>query len=311
MNIQQFQYVLAVVDLKNFEAAAERCFVSQSTLSTMIGRFESEIGIRIFNRQTKPVSITSEGEQIIEQLRILSHEVDALKDLIQELKGEMSGFLRVGIIPTIAPYLLPLFLIEFAERFPEVDISVSEMTTEEIRRALKLRSLDVGILALPIYDPDLKEVELYSEPFLLYDCSGKVRKSKVEVQDLDYSKLCLLKEGHCLRTQVNRLCELSDKFAGKEVNYKFESGSMDSLLRITALRKGITVLPFLATSALPEEEKNKLSEFALPVPVRTVGLITHKFFVKKRLLRGLKEVLLQSTENLLPKPTKRRVFDPI
>ena len=110
MNIQQFQYVLAVVEFKHFETAAETCCITQSTLSTMINRFEDEIGIKVFNRKTKPVSITKEGSQIIERLRIIQKEIDALNNVVQELKGEMIGELRIGIIPTIAPDLLPLFL---------------------------------------------------------------------------------------------------------------------------------------------------------------------------------------------------------
>ena len=167
MNIQQFQYILAVVDLKNFESAADKCFVTQSTLSTMIGRFEDEIGVKIFNRKTKPVSITTEGELIIERLRIVLNEIDALNNVVQELKGEMVGNLKIGIIPTIAPYLLPLFLPEFASRFPAIKISVREMTTAQIQQALRIRTIDLGILALPLHDDSLEEISLFSEPFLL------------------------------------------------------------------------------------------------------------------------------------------------
>lgn len=301
MNIQQFQYVLAVVDLKNFEAAAEKCFVTQSTLSTMIGRFENEIGIKIFNRKTKPVSITVEGEEIIKRLRILSNEVDALNNLVQELKGEMIGELKIGIIPTVAPYLLPLFLTNFAKTFPKVKIIVREMTTSEIQKAIKVRSIDVGILALPLEDESLNEVALYSEPFVLYDCSGGVISQKISVNDLDYSKLCLLQEGHCLRTQVQRICDLTDQCANREENFEFESGSMDSLLRITKARNGITILPYLATLDVTDEIKGKLTEFNRPIPVREIGLVTHKFFVKKKLLEELKKLIQNCVGDFLPK----------
>jgi len=300
MNIQQFQYVLAVVDLKNFEAAAEKCFVTQSTLSTMIGRFEKEIGIKIFNRKTKPVSITVEGEEIIKRLRILANEVDALNNLVQELKGEMIGELKIGIIPTVAPYLLPLFLTNFAETFPKVKIIVREMTTSQIQKALKIRSIDVGILALPLEDDLLNEVDLYSEPFVLYDCSEGETINKISVNDIDYSKLCLLQEGHCLRTQVQRICDLSDQCANREENFEFESGSMDSLLRITKARKGMTILPYLATTDVSDAIKRRLVEFDKPIPVRQIGLVTHKFFVKKKLLNELKVLIQNSVIEYLP-----------
>ncbi|WP_299626168.1 hydrogen peroxide-inducible genes activator [uncultured Tenacibaculum sp.] len=312
MNIQQFQYVLAVVDLKNFEAAAEKCFVTQSTLSTMIGRFEKEIGIKIFNRKTKPVSITVEGEEIIKRLRILASEVDALNNLVQELKGEMIGELKIGIIPTVAPYLLPLFLTNFAEAFPKVKIIVREMTTSEIQKALKIRSIDVGVLALPLEDEMLNEVDLYSEPFVLYDCSEGDITSKISVNDIDYSKLCLLQEGHCLRTQVQRICDLSDQYTNRDENFEFESGSMDSLLRITRARKGMTILPYLATTDLSTDIKQRLVEFDKPIPVRKVGLVTHKFFVKKKLLSELKLLIQNSViEHLPQKEREYKILKPL
>ncbi|TCI85112.1 LysR substrate-binding domain-containing protein [Tenacibaculum sp. M341] len=311
MNIQQFQYVLAVVDLKNFEAAAEKCFVTQSTLSTMIRRFEDEIGIKIFNRKTKPVSITSEGKQIIDRLRIILNEIDSLKNLTQELKGEMLGELSIGIIPTIAPYLLPLFLTDFASLFPKVKIIVKEMTTSNIKKSIKNRTLDIGILALPLEDNSLNEINLYSEPFLLYDCSGEIANSKVSVNNLDYSKLCLLQEGHCLRTQVQRICDLSSQVLKSNINFEFESGSMDSLLRVTETRKGMTILPLLAAIDLPEKHQKRLVEFKFPVPARNVGLVTNKFFVKKKLLRELKKVILKATSKHLPVSGEFTVLKPL
>lgn len=311
MNIQQFQYILAVVDLKNFEAAAERCFVTQSTLSTMIGRFEDEIGIKVFNRKTKPVSITPEGEQIINRLQIVLSEIASLKNVIQELKGEMVGELKIGIIPTIAPYLLPLFLTEFANRFPKVNIIVKEMTTPQIREALKIRTLDVGLLSIPLDDDELVEQELYSESFLVYDCRTEKSKSKISINDLDYSKLWLLEEGHCLRTQVYQICELSHQHPKSHVNFKFESGSMDSLLRFTRASKGITILPYLASFDFPKEDSNKIIEFKDPIPVRSVGLLTHKYFVKKRMLKELQDIIQMSVSNIIPMNEHFNVISPI
>lgn len=300
MNIQQFQYILAVVDLKNFEAAAEQCFVTQSTLSTMIGRFENEIEIKIFNRKTKPVSITTEGEEIIKRLRIVLSEIDTLKNLTQELKGEMAGELKLGVIPTIAPYLLPIFLNDFTHTFPNVKMIFKEMTTSEIQKALKTRSIDIGLLALPIEDSNLNEIELYTEPFLLYDCTGDVKNQKVSINDLDYSKFCLLQEGHCLRTQVQRICDLSNKSSNRNDNFEFESGSMDSLFRITKIRKAMTLLPYLASNDISNDIKGKLIEFTPPIPMRKVGLVTNKFFVKKKLLNKLKDLIQNSASNYLP-----------
>jgi len=311
MNIQQFQYVLAVVDSKNFEDAAERCFVTQSTLSTMIGRYEDEIGVKIFNRKTKPVSITSEGVKIIDRLRIIISEIESLSNVVQELKGEMVGELKIGIIPTVAPYLLPLFLSKFANRFPNVKIIVKEMPTNQIQEALKNRSLDIGLLAIPLTDNDLVEQELYKEPFLVYDCSGKKSNSKISVEKLDYSKLWLLEEGHCLRTQVFQICELSSQNPKRNLNFEFESGSMGSLLNFTKASKGITIIPYLASLGLPTDDFISLVEFDHPMPVRSVGLITHKFFVKKQLAKELQETIQESVKALIPEIIDSQMMNPV
>ena len=310
MTIQQFQYVLAVVDQKNFEAAAEKCHVTQSTLSTMIGRFEDEIGIKIFNRKTKPVSITDEGKHIIHRLRIVVNEVDLFKNLTQELRGDLIGNFRIGVIPTIAPYLLPLILTEFANQFPQVQIIVRELTTAQIKEALKMRDVDLGILALPINEKNLNTIPLYEEPFMIYDCTDKPILQPVSLSNLDYSKLCLLQEGHCLHTQVRKLCELSDLSAQRDVNIEFNSGSMDSLLKITKARKGITVIPYLAALELPEVEKKHLVEFEGPIPIRKVGLLTNSFFVKKQMLLSLQEIILDQVKKVLPSTSHNMVLNP-
>ncbi len=311
MNIQQFQYVLAVVDLKNFEAAAERCFVTQSTLSTMIGRLEDELGIKIFNRKTKPVSITPDGAVLIERFRIVMSEVAGLENVVQELKGEMSGELKLGVIPTVAPYLLPLFLAQFAEQFPKITVVVKEMTTPEIQRALKTRALDIGILALPIADEELTEFPLYTEPFLVYDFRDEISHEKITIDTLDYSKIWLLQEGHCLRSQVYKICELSNNTPKNNVNFEFESGSMDSLLRITKASKGITIIPFLASLDFSYEERKNIVAFADPVPVRSVGLLTHKYFVKKQLLNHLETYIKTAVKNKIPQNEQVTVVNPV
>ena len=303
--------MLAVVDSNNFESAAERCFVTQSTLSTMIGRLEDEIGIKVFNRKTKPVSITQEGEKIVERLRIIVSEIESLNNVVQELKGEMIGELKIGIIPTIAPYLLPLFLSNFANKFPNVEIIVKEMPTAQIQRELKNRIIDIGLLAIPLLDKELEEQELYTEPFLIYDCSQDKKGTKVSIDELDFSKLWLLQEGHCMRTQVSQICELSNKSPKRSFNFNFESGSMGSLLNFTKASQGITIIPYLASSDLNKEDKENLVQFKQPIPVRSIGLITHKFFVKKQLAKELKEVILENIEGLIPSSKSTKVLNPL
>ncbi|NNF20707.1 MAG: LysR family transcriptional regulator, partial [Saprospiraceae bacterium] len=169
MNIKQLRYILSVDESRHFERAAEKCFISQSTLSTMIGKFEDEIDIKVFDRKSKPVRVTEEGKVIIDKIRKIIKEVEGLDNLVQELKGEMRGKITIGVIPTIAPYLLPRFVPSFANRFPGIHISIKEMTTENILRELLNRQLDIGIAAIPLENKNLVEIPLYNEPFVLYN----------------------------------------------------------------------------------------------------------------------------------------------
>lgn len=311
MNIHQFEYVLAVVDSNNFEEAAEKCHISQSNLSTMIGRLEDEIGIRIFNRKTKPVSITKEGKVIIEKLRVITNEIAQFKQSVQELKGEMVGELSIGIIPTVAPYILPLFLNAFSKSFPKLKIILREIPTEQIVLSLKKRDLDIGILALPVYDNELIEDELYVEPFLVYDCRSNSKGGSVAIEDIDFSKLWLLQKGHCLRTQVHQICEQLNKIEKRPFNFEFESGSMDSLLRFTRSNNGITILPYLASMTMDKDQKKQIHEFVEPIPSRSIGLLTHKHFVKKELAKSLKNILLKEVKLKIPNSANHSIIDPV
>ena len=311
MNIQQFKYVLAVAELNHFEQAANKCFVTQSTLSTMIGKFESEIGIKIFDRKTKPVSITKEGKEIIDQLQIIVKGINSLENKIQELKGEMVGELKIGVIPTVAPYLLPLFLSKFAKKFSKVKITVQEMTTPEIQKLLKNRSLDIGIAAIPLEDTELREFTLYNEPFLLFDCFSESRNiANTTVEDINFSHLLLLEEGHCLRTQVQQICNLSNRKLDNPMNFEFRAGSIDSLIRFTKVHKGITLLPHMATLDLGNEDKKRIRTFFPPIPIRSVGLVVHQHFVKKRLLDDLQKIIKDAVLPKLANNSKGKLFKP-
>ena len=311
MTIQQIKYVLAVAKYAHFETAADSCFVTQSTLSTMINKLEDELGIYIFNRKTKPVSITKEGEVLIDRMRILFHEFESLENSVQEMKGELVGELRIGIIPTISPYLLPLFLTTFAARYPKVKMIVTETTTENIQRELKARNLDVGILAISIDDKELEEKALYEEPFFVFDCKSSRPPSQFSIEELDYSDLWFLEEGHCLRTQVRKICDSSNKESEKSINIEFKAGSIDSLMRFTKANKGVTILPYLSGLEISEEQREHIVPFCSPVPVRTVGLAVHKHFVRKKLLAEMETIIKKVVLPYLPKVGEVEALTPI
>jgi LysR family hydrogen peroxide-inducible transcriptional activator len=299
MNIQQIKYILAVAEHRHFETAAEKCFVTQSTLSTMISRFEDEKGIKIFDRKRKPVKITREGEELIEQFKRIQQEIEQLDHLVDEIKGEVSGELHIAAIPTIAPFILPLFMQSFAQKFPALNITVREQHTEGIIRQLKERELDIGILSTPLNDPDLLEFDLYNEPFVLYN-AGVSENETVTAQGLDVSNLCLLEEGHCMRTQVLKLCDLHKKHLKQRLNFDFRAGSIDSLLRFVKANQASTLLPYLSTLEFNDNERSHIATFEDPVPYRKVGMIVHNHFARQQVQEELKQTILEKVEGLLP-----------
>ncbi|RMG15954.1 MAG: hydrogen peroxide-inducible genes activator [Bacteroidetes bacterium] len=312
MNIRQIEYILAVAEVGNFSQAAEKCCITQSTLSTMVAKFEDEIDIQIFDRSKKPVTITREGQVLISQLRLISGEIRVLDDLVQSLKGELSGEISMGVIPTVAPYILPEFLNDFAQKLPNITFSVSELNTQAITERLLRRELDVGILAIPLEEPLLKEIPLYREPFVLYDCSPAGRQGHARLEHIDFSRFWVLAEGHCLHTQVRKICELDAHNAGAGVNFDFKAGSIESLVRFVEKNQGITLLPFLACLDFPQRAFKKIAYFQPPVPVRTIGLVSHRHFAKTRILDLLESEIKEKIVPLLGMaPEAERVIAPL
>lgn len=288
MNIQQFEYVLSLAEHKHFETAAEKCFVSQSTLSTMILKLEEELGITLFDRKKRPLEITEGGQRIIQQLKIVRNEISHLSELASEIRGELKGVIRMACIPTVAPFLLPLFLIDFARQYPDLKIEMSEMTTEDIVRHLKMRDLDIGIISTPVNENELAEYPLYNEPFILFDTSLP-HGAKISAGKMKLDNFWLMEEGHCMRTQVLDICGKSDVSMNASLNISFKAGSIDSLIRFVKANKGRTLLPVLATTHFSREDNKYIRELARPVPFREIGLLTHQYFPRQRLLHLLQE----------------------
>jgi len=309
MNIQQVRYVLAVAQLKSFGRAAEHCYITQSTLSTMVARLEEETGIQIFDRSTKPISITSEGARVIQQLRNIDRELDTLEDVIQSVKGESSGELTIGVIPTIAPYLFPAILDEFLSRYPNMRFEITEVPTEHIMTSILHREMDIGVVSTPLEHKDLIEIPLYTEPFLIYDHLAYAKNKKMKLEDLDLSRLWLLEEGHCMRNQVRKICNLRQK---KLINGNliYRSGTIETLMKLVDHNKGLTLLPQLATLDLPDAASAKIRTFGTPVPAREVGLIVHRHFVKHKILNDLQSTIQTNIAPLLKKHRKIKVYKP-
>ena len=310
MNIQQLEYVIAVDTCRHFVKAAEKCFVTQATLSMMIKKLEEELDVKIFDRSRQPVVPTEMGKKIIAQAKIILHESNKLKEIVQDEQAQLKGELRIGVIPTLASYLLPLFMNSFLQKYPSVKLKISEFTTDQIIHKLQQHDLDAGLLSTPLNQPTLKEQTLFYEPFVVYASSDdKILKKKfVLANDIDVNRLCLLEEGHCLRSQVFNLCELRNK----EQEFRqldFETGSIETLKRIVEVNQGITILPMLALKAMSPKQKQNVRYFKAPVPVREIGLVTYRYFVKEKLIKSFKEEIMNHIPDELTSASKKEIIN--
>jgi LysR family hydrogen peroxide-inducible transcriptional activator len=295
MTLIQLEYIIALDSLKHFGKAAEQCHITQPSLSMQVQKLEEELGVQVFVR-TNPVTTTETGGIVIEQAKKILAEAGMMQQLVQQEKGIAGGTLKIGIIPTLAPYLLPLFIQSFIKAYPKVRLSVHEGMTENIIRQLKNGSLDAGIMATPLKIPELKEDLLFREKFVAY-VSRKEKifnKKYLLPADIDVNKMWLLEEGHCLRTQVMNLCALQ-KDASIEKHFDYAAGSIETLKRFVEKNDGITLLPELATLDMSPAKKNMLRYFKNATPVREISMVTLKTFTKTRLIHILKESI---TENL-------------
>jgi LysR family hydrogen peroxide-inducible transcriptional activator len=269
----------------------------------MVRKLEDELGAKIFDRSKQPVVPTDVGKSIIEQARVVLREARRMEELVQAQKGMLSGHLRLGIIPTLAPYLLPLFLPAFALAFPQVHLNVVEYNTDTIIRQLEDQLLDAAILATPLRQPSLSETPLFYEQFVVYasPLSSLMRKKYVLASDIDIHKLWLLEEGHCLRNQVLDLCELKRK---ESANFQldYEAGSIETLKKLVKINEGITIIPELALQDLSETEMDQIRFFKPPVPVREISMVTYRHFIKERLVTAVNETIISS----LPPEIKRK-----
>ncbi|MCU0470125.1 MAG: hydrogen peroxide-inducible genes activator [Arcicella sp.] len=295
MTITQLEYILAVEKHRNFVQAADSCCVTQPTLSMQIQKLEDELGIKIFDRSRQPVVTTQIGLEIIEQARLTLAEFHKIKDTVQAGKHEVSGEIRLGIIPTLAPYLLPLFLMDYLQDYPTIELKIKELTTDRIIHGLKNDDLDLGLLATPLQQPHLIEVPIFYEELVLYvSKENAIFKKKYAIsEDIDPRELWLLEEGHCLRSQIENLCELKRKSIGKN-QFEYQAGSLETLRKMVERNQGLTILPELATIDFDEERLNLIRKFVSPAPVREISLVSHKNFAKIGILNTLKKSILSA-----------------
>lgn len=310
MTLVQLEYVIAVDTYRNFVTAAEKCFVTQPTLSMQIQKLEENLGVKLFDRSRHPVVPTEMGQQIIAQARVILNESNQLKELIKIFNNELSGELKIGVIPTVAPYLLPQIIPNFTKNYPKVQLMIWEYTTEQIIHNLKVGILDCGILATPLEENSLHEIPLFYESFVVYlsSASSLIAKKEIHYKDINFDELWLLNEGHCMRNQVLNICQRK-KAGGSRKQFEYNTGSVETLKRMVDLNSGITILPELSLKDLSEEQVSRVRNFASPIPVREISIVTHRNYLKRSVIKALEKEILETVPKEMLQKDKKEILE--
>lgn len=299
MTLQQLEYILAVNQFRHFAKAAEYCRVTQPTLSAMIQKLEEELDTRIFDRSQQPVCPTPVGIHIIEQAQNILVQANRIKNIIEEEKHSLTGTFKLGILPTVAPYLLPRFFPQLMKKYPDLDIRVVEMKTNDIKKALQTGEIDAGIVASLAGMEELQQTPLFYEQFFAYVSreDALFNNEVIRTSDLNGEQLWLLDEGHCFRDQLVRFCQMKSARASQ---LAYHLGSMETFMRMVESGKGVTFIPELAVLQLGDAQKELIRSFAIPCPTRQVVLLTNKNFIRHTLLEVLvKEIKLSVPKEML------------
>lgn len=283
MTLQQLEYIVAVYRTRHFVKAAEACGVTQPTLSAMIQKLEAELDVKLFERSSQQVVPTPIGKVVVEQAWKVLNRARKLKDIVAEEKKSLTGTFRLGILPTIAPYLLPRFFPRLMRENSSLEIRVVEMKTADIRRAIDRGEIDAAVMVDTGDLDDYALTTLFYEQFLAYVSPSDQLSAKksIKTSDLSNELLWLLDEGHCFRDQLVKYCQLK---AAKTSQSAYSLGSIETFMRIVENGQGVTFIPELATMQLTPTQKELVRPFAIPIPTREVVMATSKAFVRQSLL---------------------------
>lgn len=293
----QLEYIVAVNKYRNFAKASEHCFVTQPTLSMQIKKLEEDLGVKIFDRSVLPVRPTIIGEEIILQAKNILDEASRLQDIVKVFINEVEGDLHIGVIPTLGPYLLPLFAGHLKRQFPKVNLKIEELVTEDIIKNLKNNNLDAGILVTPYQDKDIVEVPVFYEEMLIYAHKDHplLKEDDVDIDNISTDDIWLLNEGHCFRSQVINLCAI-DKNHRNTLPYELEGGSLDTLLRVINQEGGFTIIPELCAIEMITNNAPTIRHFSNKIPLREVSVCHSPRFPRRQLI----DILITEIKSALP-----------
>ena len=291
MTIVQLEYFLAVANYGSFSLASEHCFVTQPSLSMQVKALEEELGVTLLDRTKKPVAPTEVGAVVLNQIKVALKEYNAIREVVTDMKGETSGRMRLGVIPTIAPYLLHKFLPAFARDYPRVELEIREMVTADIVDALKHDSIDAALVAGGTCGDNVLENDLFNDRFYLYVSPEHplIERTNVRIEDIDLSEIVLLSPGNCLRDQIIELCQATRDMPR---HYAFESGTIDTLMRIVDCTNCVTVIPEMALEFIPEEHRRQVKMLAKGAASRKISLVVRPTYVKVSIVDGLIQTIL-------------------
>ena len=312
MNIQQLEYIIAVDNHRHFAKAAEASFVTQPTLSMMIQKLEDELSVKIFDRSQLPVQPTPIGVQIINQARVIVSQVKQIKEIVQEEKGIMQGVFKLGIIPTISPYLLPKLMQVHNDKGYDILLVIEETTTNQIVEKILSGALDGAILATPLKNDKIVEYPIYYERFYAYVSPQETSlyaKKELDEEDLNINRLWLLDEVHCFRSQILRICNMRRRKSSHSL-FSYEAGSIGTLINIVDENSGLTIIPEMAIAELNDKQKKNVRPLKGISPVREISLITRREFLRERVLEIITSEIKESVpKELLNKDLKKFVID--
>ena len=293
MTLQQFEYIIALEKFRHFTKAAEYCNVTQPTLSAMIQKLEDELEVKIFDRSQQPIAPTPAGLLVIKQAKEALVQAEQIKNIVQEQKQDVAGKFTLGILPTIAPYLLPRFISLLMKKYPKLELRIAEMKTHEIKRALLNGEIDAGVLA------DIEDLEEYNISHLFYEqymayvskSCPLYEKQLVKSSDLQNHQLWLLDEGHCFRDQMVKYCQIK---SAQDSQMTYSLGSIETFMRMVESGCGVTFIPWMAVQQLSESQKELVRPFAIPVPTRHLVVATNKNFIRNTILTAIIEEIQAS-----------------
>ena len=302
MSLQQLRYLIALDEHRHFGHAAAASHVAQPTLTTQLRKLEEELGVQLFDRSAHPVEPTPIGERIVAQAHSVLSEVNVLEGLVRHETAELTGTFTIGIIPTLAPYLLPLFISSFAAGHPEVHLEIRELESERIIAELLAGRLDFGLLVTPLEERQLREINLFYEPFLVFASPTEPihRHASLLPTHLHHEDLWILEQGHCFRNQVLNICGAQPTAADR--NFSFQAGSIETLKNMVRRNPGYTMIPEM--SVHPTLDRAFVKRFADPQPAREVSLVVHRNFSRERLVRKLADSIHAAVPPSLRRPER-------